>query len=49
VKAIYPELDKRLLGMAQGHTRSHLAKLAAEGKVRMMGEGDEMQAAVPFV
>jgi glyoxylase-like metal-dependent hydrolase (beta-lactamase superfamily II) len=43
VKAIYPELDKRLLGMAQGQTRSHLAKLASEGKVRMTGEGDEMR------
>ena len=43
VKAIYPELDKRLLGMAQGQTRSHLAKLASEGKVRMTGEGDDMR------
>ena len=41
VKAIYPELDKRLLGMAQGQTRSHLAKLASEGKVRVSGEGDD--------
>jgi glyoxylase-like metal-dependent hydrolase (beta-lactamase superfamily II) len=39
VKAIYPELDKRLLGMAQGQTRSHLAKLESEGKVRVSGEG----------
>jgi glyoxylase-like metal-dependent hydrolase (beta-lactamase superfamily II) len=40
VKAIYPELDKRLLGMAQGQTRSHLAKLASERKVRVSGDGE---------
>jgi glyoxylase-like metal-dependent hydrolase (beta-lactamase superfamily II) len=41
VRAIYPELDKRILGMATGQVRSHLAKLAAEGRVRIAGEGDE--------
>ena len=41
VKAIYPELDKRILGMAQGQTRSHLAKLESEGKVRVTGEGED--------
>jgi len=41
VKAIYPELDKRLLGMAQSQVLSHLSKLEREGKVRTSGEGLE--------
>ncbi|MCH7812308.1 MAG: MBL fold metallo-hydrolase [Chloroflexi bacterium] len=41
VRAVYPELDKRLLGMATGQIISHLAKLEGEGKVRSEGEGDE--------
>ena len=41
VKAIYPELDKRLMGMAQGQVLSHLYKLQSEGKVRLEGEGAE--------
>ena len=41
VRAVYPELDKRLLGMATGQIISHLAKLEREGKVRSEGEGDE--------
>jgi glyoxylase-like metal-dependent hydrolase (beta-lactamase superfamily II) len=41
VRAIYPELDKRLVGMATGQVVSHLAKLEREGRVRVTGEGDE--------
>jgi glyoxylase-like metal-dependent hydrolase (beta-lactamase superfamily II) len=41
VQAIYPELDKRLLGMAQSQVLSHLSKLEREGKVRTSGEGGE--------
>jgi glyoxylase-like metal-dependent hydrolase (beta-lactamase superfamily II) len=41
VRAVYPELDKRLLGMATGQIRSHVAKLDTEGRVRVSGEGDE--------
>ena len=39
LKAIYPELDKRLAGMAQGQILSHLHKLQSEGKVRLSGKG----------
>jgi glyoxylase-like metal-dependent hydrolase (beta-lactamase superfamily II) len=41
VKAIYPELDKRLLMMATGQVISHLHKLQAEGKLRLEGKGAE--------
>ncbi len=41
VKAIYPELDKRLLFMAQGQVVSHLHKLQSEGKVRLAGTGED--------
>jgi glyoxylase-like metal-dependent hydrolase (beta-lactamase superfamily II) len=41
VRAIYPELDKRLLGMATGQVVSHLAKLEIEGLVRTSREGEE--------
>jgi glyoxylase-like metal-dependent hydrolase (beta-lactamase superfamily II) len=41
VRAIYPELDKRLLQMATGQVLSHLHKLAAEGRVRLEGKGPE--------
>jgi glyoxylase-like metal-dependent hydrolase (beta-lactamase superfamily II) len=36
---IYPELDKRLVGMARQQLLAHLAKLQAEGKVARRGEG----------
>jgi hypothetical protein len=39
VKAIYPELDKRLLQMATGQAISHLHKLQSEGKLKLEGEG----------
>jgi ribonuclease/clavin/mitogillin len=41
VKAIYPELDKRLLSMAQGQVISHLHKLQSEGKLQLEGKGAE--------
>ena len=43
VRAVYPELDKRLLGMATGQVISHLAKLEREGAVRTEGAGEEMK------
>jgi len=39
LKAIYPELDKRLLGMATGQVLAHLHKLQSEGKVALSGKG----------
>jgi glyoxylase-like metal-dependent hydrolase (beta-lactamase superfamily II) len=39
VKAIYPELDKRLLMMANGQVLSHLHKLKSEGKLNLEGTG----------
>ena len=41
LKAIYPELDKRLHGMATGQILSHLHKLQSEGKVTLEGTGPE--------
>jgi len=41
VKAIYPELDKRLVGMATSQVLSHLSKLEREERVRTEGEGGE--------
>ena len=46
VRAIYPELDKRLLGMAQSQVLSHLSKLERDGRARTEGEGDEMRVEV---
>ena len=46
VRAIYPELDKRLLGMAQSQVLSHLSKLEREGRVRTTGEGKETRVEV---
>ncbi len=43
VRAVYPELDNRLLGMATGQVISHLAKLEREGRVRTSGEGEEQR------
>ena len=45
VKAIYPELDKRLLQMATGQVLSHLHKLQTEGRVRLEGTGAETTVA----
>lgn len=41
VRGIYPELDKRILGMAASQVTSHLAKLEGEGRVRTEGEGED--------
>jgi glyoxylase-like metal-dependent hydrolase (beta-lactamase superfamily II) len=41
VKAIYPELDKRLVGMATSQVLSHLSKLEREGRIRVQGSGGE--------
>jgi glyoxylase-like metal-dependent hydrolase (beta-lactamase superfamily II) len=41
LKAIYPELDKRLHGMATGQIISHLHKLQSEGKLKLEGKGEE--------
>jgi hydroxyacylglutathione hydrolase len=41
VKAIYPELDKRLLQMATGQALSHLHKLQSEGKLKLEGTGPD--------
>ena len=46
VRAIYPELDKRLLGMAQSQVLSHLSKLEREGRVRTSGAGAETRVEV---
>ena len=46
VREIYPELDKRLLGMAQSQVLSHLSKLERDGRVRTSGEGAEMRVEV---
>ncbi len=46
VRAIYPELDKRLLGMATGQVISHLAKLEREGRVTTEGEGGGTRVAL---
>jgi len=42
VRAIYPELDRRLERMAEGQILSHLYKLEREGKVAMREEGGEV-------
>jgi len=42
VKAVYPELDQRLVPMATGQILSHLHKLEGEGKVKTRREGDEV-------
>ncbi|MCS7275598.1 MAG: MBL fold metallo-hydrolase [Dehalococcoidia bacterium] len=41
VRAIYPELDRRILGMARRQVEAHLHKLMAEGRVVRQGEGAE--------
>jgi len=41
VKAIYPELDKRLMMMATGQALSHLHKLQSDGKLKLEGAGAE--------
>ena len=47
LKAIYPELDKRLMLMATGQVLSHLHKLQSEGKLRLEGKGAETRVLAP--
>jgi glyoxylase-like metal-dependent hydrolase (beta-lactamase superfamily II) len=47
VKAIYPELDKRLLMMATGQVLSHLHKLQTDGRVTLEGKGAETTITQP--
>lgn len=46
LKAIYPELDKRLMGMAQGQVLAHLHKLQSEGALTLEGKGLETKVRV---
>ena len=46
VKAIYPELDKRIIGMATSQVLSHLSKLEREGRAKTDGEGNEMRVEI---
>lgn len=46
VKEIYPELDKRIIGMATSQVLSHLSKLEREGRAKTDGEGAEMKVSV---
>ncbi len=41
VRAIYPELDRRILPMARRQVEAHLHKLLDEGRVARQGEGAE--------
>lgn len=43
VKAIYPELDRRLMSMATGQVISHLYKLQSDGKLKLEGKGADMK------
>jgi glyoxylase-like metal-dependent hydrolase (beta-lactamase superfamily II) len=47
VRAIYPEVDKRLKGMATGQVLSHLHKLQSEGRLKLEGEGPEATVTIP--
>ncbi len=47
VKAIYPELDKRLMQMATGQALSHLHKLQSDGKLKLEGTGAETKIVAP--
>ncbi len=46
VKEIYPELDKRIIGMATSQVLSHLSKLEREGRAKTEGEGAETKVSV---
>lgn len=37
---LYPELDRRLVGMARGQLLAHLAKLESEGRIARRDEGE---------
>jgi ribonuclease/clavin/mitogillin len=38
---LYPELDRRLVGMARGQLLAHLAKLESEGRIARRKEGND--------
>jgi ribonuclease/clavin/mitogillin len=38
---LYPELDRRLVGMARSQLLAHLAKLESEGRIVRRGDGDD--------
>jgi len=44
---IYPELDRRLLGMARGQLLAHLHKLHSEGRIARRGQGDDTLYVLP--
>jgi glyoxylase-like metal-dependent hydrolase (beta-lactamase superfamily II) len=44
---LYPELDRRLVGMARGQLLAHLAKLENEGKIARRSEGDDSLYVLP--
>jgi glyoxylase-like metal-dependent hydrolase (beta-lactamase superfamily II) len=44
---IYPELDRRLVGLARGQLLAHLAKLEGEGKIARRGEGNDSLYVLP--
>jgi ribonuclease/clavin/mitogillin len=44
---IYPELDRRLLGMARGQLLAHLHKLQSEGKIARRTEGADTLYVLP--
>jgi len=44
---IYPELDRRLLGMARGQLLAHLHKLQSEGKIARRGQGEDSLYVLP--
>ncbi len=46
VKEIYPELDKRIIGMATSQVLSHLSKLEREDRAKTEGEGAETKVSV---
>jgi len=46
VKTIYPELDKRIIGMATSQVLSHLSKLEREERVKTEGEGEEAKVSL---
>ncbi len=46
LRAIYPEIDKRLWPFARGQVRSHLAKLEEEGRIRVE-RADGVERALP--
>jgi len=45
---LYPELDRRLVGMARGQLLAHLAKLESEGKIARRSEGDDSLYVLPL-